>query len=148
MEDRRGGAKEGRRREGEEEGGEDGTSKRILRWAVLEGRTGRVFGEWARREVESEGGAVFLVLREVRCCAKGGEEEEEEEKEEEEEEGKEGAEGIISTDKLLFTFVGVLFSFSNFIKLISFNTISSFSFLIFFFILKQRNKRRKIRKKK
>ena len=81
MEERRGGAKEGRRREGEEEGGEDGTSKRIL----LEGRTGRVFGEWARREVESEGGAVFLVLREVRCCAKRGEEEEEEAEEEEEE---------------------------------------------------------------
>ena len=85
MEDKRGGAKEGRRRGGEEEGGEDGTSKRILRWAVLEGRTGRVFGEWARREVESEGGAVFLVLREVRCCAKRGEEEEEEAEEEEEE---------------------------------------------------------------
>ena len=83
MEDRRGGAKEGRRREGEGEEGEDGTSRRILRWA------GRVFGEWARREVESEGGAVFLVLREVRCCAKRGEEEEEEEEQDEEEEEEE-----------------------------------------------------------
>ena len=64
-------------------------SRRRVRWAVLDGRTGRVLGEWARREVESEGDVGFLVLREVRCCAKGGEEEEEEEEEEEKKEEEE-----------------------------------------------------------
>ena len=66
---------------------EDGTSRRIVRGAVLEGRTGRVLGEWARREMESEGDVgVLLVLREIRCRAKVGVEEEEEEEEEDEEE--------------------------------------------------------------
>ena len=51
---------------------------------MLEGRTGRLLGERARKEVESEGDeGVLLVLREVLCCAKRGEEKEEEEEEEE-----------------------------------------------------------------
>ena len=47
------------------------------------------YSENVQGEVESEGDVGFLVLREVRCCAKGGEEEEEEEEEEEKKEEEE-----------------------------------------------------------